>query len=183
MENFSQAREEVQVGLTDDDYDMYYELWQNYDPDGTEFIPYSELSNFVNTLEEPLGIKKPNRLKLISMNLIICKGDLIHCSDILDALTKNFLGTGEDIEQAVPLEDLKKGKPSNYEPVATTLKRQREDFCARRITRYLRTVIKKKHEKNIKQQLATRATFDSSLTPELETKKATLDASKLKLKL
>ncbi len=26
LENFSQAREEVQQGLTDDDYDMYYEV-------------------------------------------------------------------------------------------------------------------------------------------------------------
>lgn len=171
------------MGLTDDDYDMYYELWQNYDPDGTEFIQYSDLSDFVDTLEEPLGIKKPNRLKLISMNLVICKGELIHCSDILDALTKNFLGTGEGVEQVVPLEDLKKGKPSIYEPVTTTLKKQREEYCARRVTWFIRDIIKKKHEKNIKQQLAQRATFDSSLTPELETKKSSLDASKLRLEL
>ena len=27
LENFSQAREEVKQGLTDDDYDMYYEVY------------------------------------------------------------------------------------------------------------------------------------------------------------
>lgn len=55
LENFSQAREEVQVGLTDDDYDMYYELWQKFDPEGYEYISYENLSDFVATLEEPLG--------------------------------------------------------------------------------------------------------------------------------
>jgi hypothetical protein len=29
LENYSQATEEVQEGLTDDDYDMYYEIWVN----------------------------------------------------------------------------------------------------------------------------------------------------------
>ncbi len=55
MENFTQAREEVQQGLTDDDYDMYYELWQKYDPHGSEFICYDDLTEFVHALEEPLG--------------------------------------------------------------------------------------------------------------------------------
>jgi len=34
---------------------MYYELWQKFDPEGTEFISYEKLSDFVATLEEPLG--------------------------------------------------------------------------------------------------------------------------------
>ncbi|CAF4109785.1 unnamed protein product, partial [Rotaria magnacalcarata] len=34
LENFSQAQEDVQQGLTDDDYDMYYEKWQYLDPAG-----------------------------------------------------------------------------------------------------------------------------------------------------
>ena len=69
--------------LTDDDYDMYYELWQKYDPKGTEFIEYSQLFEFVSSLDKPLGIPQPNRLKLISFNLPICQNDTIHCSDIL----------------------------------------------------------------------------------------------------
>ena len=69
--------------LTDDDYDMYYELWQKYDPNGTEFIPYETLSDFVSNLDKPLGIGQPNRLKLISFNLAICENDTLHCSDIL----------------------------------------------------------------------------------------------------
>ena len=34
LENYSQAKEDVQEGLTDEDYDMYYEIWQKYDPKG-----------------------------------------------------------------------------------------------------------------------------------------------------
>ena len=38
LENYSQATEDVQEGLTDDDYDMYYEIWQQFDPDGTQYL-------------------------------------------------------------------------------------------------------------------------------------------------
>jgi voltage-gated sodium channel type II alpha len=40
LENYSQATEEVQEGLTDDDYDMYYEIWAQFDPDGSQYIRY-----------------------------------------------------------------------------------------------------------------------------------------------
>ena len=127
LENFSQAREEVQQGLTDDDYDMYYEVWQKYDPRGTEFISYDELSKFVEELEEPLGISQPNMLKLISMDLVICEGNLVHCVDILDGLTKNFLGT-ENIPDNPPI-NIAKDRPTGYKPVTSTLKLARENYC------------------------------------------------------
>src|SRR5699024_7413087 len=88
LENYSQATEDVHEGLTDDDYDMYYEIWQKFDPKGTQFIPFSRLLDFVHTLEEPLQIPKPNKFKLISMDIPICVGDMCYCVDILDALTK-----------------------------------------------------------------------------------------------
>ena len=62
---------------------MYYEIWQKYDPEGTEFISYKELFNFVDNLQKPLGIPHPNRMKLISMNLTICENNMVHCNDIL----------------------------------------------------------------------------------------------------
>jgi hypothetical protein len=62
---------------------MYYELWMKYDPKGTEFIPFDQLFEFVADLDKPLGIPRPNRFKLISMNLPICDKGMIHCSDIL----------------------------------------------------------------------------------------------------
>jgi hypothetical protein len=90
LENYSQATEEVQEGLTDDDYDMYYEIWAQFDPDGTQYIRYDQLSDFLDLLEPPLQIHKPNKFKVISMDIPICKGDMMYCVDILDALTRDF---------------------------------------------------------------------------------------------
>lgn len=173
LENFSQAREEVQQGLTDDDYDMYYEVWQKYDPHGTEFISFDKLSDFVQSLEEPLGIPKPNRLKLISMDLTICENDIVHCSDILDALTKNFLGTSGEIEQAVPLEILQKDRPKEYIPKTTTLKLQREHFCAKIITKVMRNYANEKKRLRIEQKRFEKATLEeitlhSECSPQME---------------
>lgn len=151
LENFSQAREEVQQGLTDDDYDMFYEVWQRFDPNCTEFIPFNKMSDFVDNLEYPLRIKKPNTLKLISMNLTICENNLVHCVDILDALTKNYLGTPQEIQQLTPFNILKKNKPSGYKPITTTLKLQREKYCGKIVAQALKNnlIQKKKTHKNL----------------------------------
>jgi len=85
LENYSQATEDVQEGLTDDDYDMYYEIWQQFDPDGTQYIRYDQLPDFLDVLEPSLQIHKPNKYKIVSMDIPICRGDLMHCADILDA--------------------------------------------------------------------------------------------------
>lgn len=77
LENYSQATEEVQEGLTDDDYDMYYEIWAQFDPDGSQYIRYDQLSDFLDVLEPPLQIHKPNKYKVISMDIPICKGSKI----------------------------------------------------------------------------------------------------------
>jgi hypothetical protein len=132
LENFSQAQEDVQQGLTDDDYDMYYEKWQHVDPSGSQFIRYDQLSDFVDGLEPPLRIPKPNKLLLITMDLPICEDDRMHCVDILDGLTKYFLGTLDtpSTEVDAPI-DIKKDRPKDYHPITTTVQRQRELYLSR----------------------------------------------------
>ncbi|XP_012272837.1 sodium channel protein para isoform X4 [Orussus abietinus] len=135
LENYSQATEDVQEGLTDDDYDMYYEIWQQFDPDGTQYIRYDQLSDFLDVLEPPLQIHKPNKYKIVSMDIPICKGDLMFCVDILDALTKDFFARkGNPIEETTELGEVQT-RPGEvgYEPVSSTLWRQREEYCARLI--------------------------------------------------
>ncbi|CAF5094559.1 unnamed protein product, partial [Rotaria magnacalcarata] len=134
LENFSQAQEDVQQGLTDDDYDMYYEKWQRFDPLGLQFIQYDQVLDFVDALEAPLRIPKPNYLILVRLNLPICENDRMHCVDILDGLTKYFLGT-LDTEVAsneidAPI-DIKKDRPKDYHPISTTMQRQRELYLSR----------------------------------------------------
>merc|ERR1719341_2513190 len=104
LENYSQATEDVTEGLTDDDYDMYYEIWQQFDPNGTQYIKYNQLSDFLDVLESPLQIHKPNKYKIISMDIPICKGDLCFCVDVLDALTKDFFARkGNPVEETAEL--------------------------------------------------------------------------------
>ncbi|XP_055696051.1 sodium channel protein para isoform X50 [Lutzomyia longipalpis] len=135
LENYSQATEDVQEGLTDDDYDMYYEIWQQFDPEGTQYIRYDQLSDFLDVLEPPLQIHKPNKYKIISMDIPICRNDMMFCVDILDALTKDFFARkGNPIEESGELGEVA-ARPDEvgYEPVSSTLWRQREEYCARLI--------------------------------------------------
>ena len=135
LENYSQATEDVQEGLTDDDYDMYYEIWQQFDPEGTQYVKFSQLSDFLDVLEPPLQIHKPNKYKVISMDIPICTGDLCYCVDVLDALTKDFFARkGNPVEETAELGEVTAhtDRPG-YEPISSTLWRQREDYCARLI--------------------------------------------------
>ena len=95
LENFSQATEDVQRGLTQDDIDMYYETWEKFDEKATGYIKLEKLSEFLDALEPPLGIPAPNYFTIIHLDIPICEDDLVHCVDILDALAKKYLGTSK----------------------------------------------------------------------------------------
>ncbi|PNF33247.1 hypothetical protein B7P43_G10620 [Cryptotermes secundus] len=114
---------------------MYYEIWQQFDPDGTQYIRYDQLSDFLDVLEPPLQIHKPNKYKIVSMDISICKGDLMFCVDILDALTKDFFARkGNPIKETAELGEVQtRPDEVGYEPVSSTLWRQREEYCARLI--------------------------------------------------
>ncbi|XP_052827737.1 sodium channel protein para isoform X6 [Octopus bimaculoides] len=130
LENFSQATEDVQQGLTPDDFDMYYEKWEKFDPKATQYIALSELSDFVDFLEEPLQLPKPNHFMLVKLDIPICEGEKVHCVDILQALTKNYLGTADESAAEEPA-----AEKVDYNPITSTLRRQKEHFAARIIQR------------------------------------------------
>ncbi|KAH3854426.1 hypothetical protein DPMN_096968 [Dreissena polymorpha] len=137
LENFSQATEDVQQGLTPDDFDMFYEVWEKFDPDATQYISLDQLSDFVDFLDEPLKLPKPNYFLLVKLDIPIYEGDRLYCRDILDALTKNFLGTADTGD--IP-EDAKKDlkKKIEYEVVSSTLQRQKEHYAAKIIQKAYR---------------------------------------------
>ena len=133
---------------------MYYEIWQQFDPNGTQYIKYNQLSDFLDVLESPLQIHKPNKYKIISMDIPICKGDLCFCVDVLDALTKDFFARkGNPVEETAELGEqrsshlrvvdtnklIAQGEVTaqadrpGYDPISSTLWRQREEYCARMI--------------------------------------------------
>uniref|UniRef100_A0A8C7SKI6 Sodium channel protein n=1 Tax=Oncorhynchus mykiss TaxID=8022 RepID=A0A8C7SKI6_ONCMY len=142
LENFSVATEESTEPLSEDDFEMFYEVWEKFDPEATQFIEYAKLSDFANTLSEPLRIGKPNKIKLISMDLPMVSGDKIHCLDILFAFTKRVLGeSGEmDALKQQMEEKFMMANPSkiSYEPITTTLRRKQEDMSAAVIQRCYR---------------------------------------------
>lgn len=60
-------------GITDEDYELFYEIWQEFDPNGTMYIPYEHLSDFMDCLEPPLQIPKPNKYKIIHVDIPIIR--------------------------------------------------------------------------------------------------------------
>ncbi|KAM6178533.1 sodium channel protein type 9 subunit alpha isoform 2-T2 [Rhynchocyon petersi] len=153
LENFSVATEESTEPLSEDDFEMFYEVWEKFDPDATQFIEYSKLSDFADALDPPLHIAKPNKVQLIAMDLPMVSGDRIHCLDILFAFTKRVLGEGGEMDslRSQMEERFMSANPSkvSYEPITTTLKRKQEDVSATIIQRAYRHYRLRKNVKNI----------------------------------
>ncbi|EGW09056.1 Sodium channel protein type 9 subunit alpha [Cricetulus griseus] len=153
LENFSVATEESTEPLSEDDFEMFYEVWEKFDPDATQFIEFCKLSDFAAGLEPPLLIAKHNKVQLIAMDLPMVSGDRIHCLDILFAFTKRVLGeSGEMDSLRSQMEDrFMSANPSkvSYEPITTTLKRKQEDVSATIIQRAYRRYRLRQNVKNI----------------------------------
>uniref|UniRef100_A0AAQ5X3F7 Sodium channel protein n=1 Tax=Amphiprion ocellaris TaxID=80972 RepID=A0AAQ5X3F7_AMPOC len=142
LENFNVATEESTDPLCEDDFEMFYETWEKFDRDASQFIQYSELSDFCDTLQDPLRIPKPNTIKLIQMDLPLVPGDKIHCLDILLALTAQVLGDSGSMDalKASMEEKFMANNPSkvSYEPISSTLRRKQEEVAAMVIQRAYR---------------------------------------------
>ncbi|XP_074201282.1 sodium channel protein type 11 subunit alpha isoform X1 [Camelus bactrianus] len=134
LENFNTATEESEDPLGEDDFEMFYEVWEKFDPEATQFIRYSSLSDFADALPEPLRVAKPNRYQFLVMDLPMVSGDRLHCLDILFAFTARVLGesSGLDSMKAVMEEKFMEANPFKklYEPIVTTTKRKEEERCA-----------------------------------------------------
>nr|XP_048726462.1 sodium channel protein type 1 subunit alpha-like isoform X4 [Caretta caretta] len=148
LENFSVATEESAEPLSEDDFEMFYEVWEKYDPDATQFMEFEKLSDFAAALDPPLHLAKPNKVQLIAMDLPMVSGDRIHCLDILFAFTKRVLGeSGEMDALRIQMEDrFMASNPSkaSYEPITTTLKRKQEEASAVIIQRAFRRYLLKR---------------------------------------
>ncbi|XP_051938737.1 sodium channel, voltage-gated, type I-like, alpha isoform X2 [Hippocampus zosterae] len=148
LENFGVATEESADPLSEDDFEVFYEVWEKFDPSATQFMEYNKLSEFADALDPPLRIAKPNKIELISMDLPMVSGERIHCLDILFAFTKRVLGEGGemDILRAQMEERFMASNPSkmSYEPITTTLRRRQEDSSAVIIQRAFREYLRRR---------------------------------------
>lgn len=119
-----------------------------YDPHATQFISFSQLSDFIASLDPPLGISKPNVVALVSFNLPIAKGNKIHCLDILHSLVKHVLGHVEESDDFRKLQEqmdvkFKKQFPTRkeLEIVSSTRIWKRQDKAARLIQHTIKEYI------------------------------------------
>ncbi|XP_031748744.1 sodium channel protein type 2 subunit alpha isoform X3 [Xenopus tropicalis] len=134
LENFSVATEESAEPLGEDDFEMFYEVWEKFDSNATQFIQYVKLTDFADALDPPLRMPKPNNAQLIAMDLPMVSGDRIHCLDVLFAFTKRVLGEGDEMDNLrQPMEErFMASNPSkaSYEPITSTLRRKQEELAA-----------------------------------------------------
>ncbi|XP_014916286.1 sodium channel protein type 4 subunit alpha-like [Poecilia latipinna] len=137
LESFNSREAEDAVVLQ-----MFYNTWREFDPEASQVIQYSELSDFCDALQDPLRIPKPNNIRLINMDLPLLPGDQICCLDVLKALmTQTF---GEEREMDSLKAQLKKKFMGNnttkvsHETTSSTLQRKQEDVAAAVIQRAFR---------------------------------------------
>ncbi|XP_076018343.1 sodium channel protein type 2 subunit alpha-like isoform X2 [Genypterus blacodes] len=175
LENFSVATEESTEPLSEDDFEMFYEVWEKFDSEATQFIEFSVLSSFADTLSEPLRIAKPNMIKLISMDLPMVSGDRIHCLDILFAFTKRVLGESGEMD-ALKQQMEEKFMMTNHskvshEPITSTLRHKLEDVSAIIIQRCYRRHLMRRQMKQasyLYRQIMYKTVEDMDNAPETE---------------
>ncbi|XP_045452593.1 sodium channel protein 60E [Melitaea cinxia] len=163
LENFNQAHQEEEIGIVEDDLEMFYIRWSKYDPHATQFISFAQLSDFIASLDPPLGISKPNTVALVSFNLPIAKGNKIHCLDILHALVKHVLGHVEETDTFRQLQEqmdikFKKQFPTRkeLEIVSSTRIWKRQDKAARTVQRAWREYVKRKNRSPSQEEESTK---------------------------
>ncbi|XP_073927118.1 sodium channel protein type 7 subunit alpha isoform X2 [Castor canadensis] len=152
MEFLSIASKKKARTLSEVDFRKFFQVWKRFDPDSTQYIDSSKLSDLAAALDPPLCMAKPNKGQLIAMDLPMAVGDRIHCLDILLALTKRVMG--KDVKMEKVLSEIESGfmlaNPFKitYEPIATTLKRKQEAVSATIIQRAYKSYRLRQNDKN-----------------------------------
>ena len=142
LENFNNAHQQEEIGITEDDLEMFYQVWQRYDPQATEFIHYLSLPDFFDDLDQPFRLPKPNGIKIVTLRLTINQEEKVHCLDILKQLIRYVLQS-HSYDNADVLKDLinkieeKFGETfptlKSQVPKSDTFKRKQEENAVRKI--------------------------------------------------
>lgn len=103
LENFNEAQSQEEIGVSDDDLETFIQVWEEFDPNASHFIGLQQLSDFLDALEPPLQIPKPNRHLFGTLQVPIKTGFRIYCLDLMQALVRRAIGGLEGHEE----EDLK----------------------------------------------------------------------------
>ena len=52
----AQATDDVAEGIIEEDYALFYEIWQEFDPEATTYISYDNVAELLDVLEPPLQV-------------------------------------------------------------------------------------------------------------------------------
>ena len=99
LENFNEAQQQDEIGLCEEDMDAYIATWETYDAEATQFIHYRELTHFLDALDPPLRIPKPNEEEAAALEVPVRQGDMVHCLDLMLALVKRVIGEMEELTE------------------------------------------------------------------------------------
>lgn len=152
MEFLNLASKKGAKTLSENDFRKFFQVWKRFDPDRTQYIDSSKLSDFAAALDPPLFMAKPNKGQLVAMDLPMAVGDRIHCLDILLAFSKRVIG--QDVSMEKVLSEMESGfvlaNPFKvtYEPITTTLKRKQEAVSATIIQRAYKSYRSRQNDKN-----------------------------------
>ncbi|KAK2842853.1 hypothetical protein Q5P01_013053 [Channa striata] len=128
--------------LSDDDLQMFYKTWRKFDPNASQVIQHSQLSDLCDSLRAPLRIPKANTVSLTHMDLPRLPGDKIHCLDVLIALTAEVFGEpGERDTLKAKMEEMFGSSSLSKDPrelVTSTQRRKQEEAAAMVIQRAYR---------------------------------------------
>lgn len=92
LENFNEAQQQEEIGVADDDLETFIQVWEDFDPKASHYISLNQLSDFLDALEPPLQIPKPNRHLFGSLHVPIKAGYRIYCLDLMQALVRRAIG-------------------------------------------------------------------------------------------
>ena len=121
LDNFDQSNSEQEAPVGPEDMQMYVEVWAEFDPRGTYYIPASKIVDLLQLLHPPLGFKGttvtiPQIQKHIMSIQIPDYNGQVHFLETLHALTGSIAGTDLPDEELQKL----KGDIANKLPSVTS---------------------------------------------------------------
>lgn len=151
LENFNEVHL-GESGITDEDIELYYVMWQLFDPSATQFIPFDQVSAFIATLGPPLAIPIPNKITIRNLAIPINVSQNVHCNNLLQALIRHYFVQieGDEIstyEMSALIErKSKSGFPllKREIVISTSTQRYQENKCAVVIQKIVREFIKRR---------------------------------------
>jgi len=106
LDNFSEAQQADEIGIDEDDINLFYEKWKVFDPKATQFLNVSKLRDLVGQLSSPLGIHDVTEDDILQLDIPLYPSDRAHCIDVLQALISRTLGPNNNTDEFDMIKEL-----------------------------------------------------------------------------